>query len=214
MKKLFLLTVLTCLIAACVPQQGMAQSKKRKKRKKPSTTQIDEYFDERDNLWVHMWYGAQIGQITFINSQFAVAASPMAAYKFTDKLSAGLITKFSYSYQRLRGLPGVSSYQTLDLSIGPIARYRVIPVLFLHAEYELTRFEHLPTDNFGNPQLIIEEGKILTDYTVQPYLYVGLGYQSRGSVWGYEISLQYNLLDSATHFRIPWDIRFGLNYNF
>ncbi len=212
MKKLLFLTLLACLLAGLMPEDALAQN--RKKKKKPSSSKVDKYFDERGNIGAHMWYGAQLGQVAFVNNQFAIAASPMAAYKFTDKLSAGLITKFAYTYERVRGLPGVSNFQTLDLSVGPMVRYRLFPALFLHAEYEITRFEHLPMDNFGNALVIIEDGKIKTAYTTQPYCYVGLGYASQAGVWGYELSLVYNIIDRAENFRIPWDFRIGMNYNF
>ena len=211
MKKLLLLALLTALLAGLTHQDALAQHRKKKKK---SSGKMDEYFDESGNVWARMWYGAQVGQIAFFNNQFAAAVSPMAAYKITERLSAGLITKISYTYERVRGIPGVRNFQTLDLSAGPMVRYRIIPALFAHVEYELTRFEHLPTDNFGNPLIIIEEDKIKTEHTTQPYAYVGLGYESQVGVWGYEISLLYNLLDRADSFRIPWDLRFGMNYNF
>ncbi|MFK7936615.1 MAG: hypothetical protein AB8G22_24090 [Saprospiraceae bacterium] len=206
MQRLFKLSLMifALLLAFQVDVDAQYGRKKKKKKKKPSTETTDDYFDESGDITARLWYGGSIGNIGLFNGSFSAGLSPMVGYKITNNLSAGVITKFDYFYQRRRDL-FEGKIETLDFSIGGFARYRIIPAIFAHVEYESTSFQ-LPFSASANSVEYVREW--------EPYFYIGAGYQSGNGPFGYEISIYYNVLDDATYNRVPWDLRIGFNYNF
>lgn len=179
--------------------------RKKKKKKKPKTETTDDYFDESGDISARLWYGGSIRNIGLFNGTFSAALSPMVGYKITNNLSAGVITKFDYLYQRRRDLQE-GKIETFDYSLGAFARYRIIPAIFAHVEYESTNF-----------RLPFAAGNGGVDYAREwePYMYIGAGYQSGNGIFGYEVSIYYNPIFQTTNIRdTPWDFRLGFNYNF
>lgn len=212
MKKILQLSIMVFALLLAFQVDVDAQyggRKKKKKKKKPTTEKTDDYFDESGNIAAKLWYGGNIGNIGLGGNSFSAAVSPMVGYKITNNLSTGVIGKLDYFYQRYNPSLTLSN---LDLSIGAFARFKIIPAIFLHAELETTSFQRPEFDNLG--QVTVDQGKIVTNRESQPHFYVGGGYNSGNGLFGYEISFYYNVIDKATNYRTPFDLRIGFNYNF
>jgi|GEM_PF-1765804 len=215
MKKILLLTLMTMGLMLVFTNDAYSQRKGKKRKSK-----TDQYFDDSGDITAKLWYGGNFGNLIFQNGQFGAAVSPMVGFKITDNLSTGLIAKIDYSFFDL-DFPGIKNPSLTDFSIGAFTRYRIIPAIFAHVELESTRFAFFtdingdPFDSSSSPGFpVAEEGKFVKSAISQPYLYTGLGYQSGNGIVGYEISILYNVIDNIDSFRSPFDVRFGLNYNF
>lgn len=205
MKKLLQLTVCVVLLLISMPMDADAQYGGKKKKKKTKTEQTDDYFDEKGNIAARMWYGGSIRNIGLFNNVFTASISPMAGYKITDQFSAGIITKLDYYYERIQF--SSLKIERLDYSVGAFTRYRIIPAIFAHLEYEQT--------NFSTPYIASNGSEILYERDWEPYMYIGLGYQSGNGIVGYEVSVYYNPIHDGQKTReVPWDFRIGFNYNF
>lgn len=97
-----------------------------------------------------------------------IGVYPMIAYKFTPKLSVG--TELGYEYLK---------YDDIDQSANNyggsvFGRYRIIPQLFAHAEYQMVNYEIFTSPTTSEREWI-------------PYLLFGGGLSSRigPNTWGY-----------------------------
>lgn len=97
-----------------------------------------------------------------------IGVYPMIAYKFTPKLSVG--TELGYEYLK---------YDDIDQSANNyggsvFGRYRIIPQLFAHAEYQMVNYEIFTSPTTSDREWI-------------PYLLFGGGLSSRigPNTWGY-----------------------------
>ena len=66
-------------------------------------------------------------------------------------------------------------------------------------------------------ELAADEGAVdatLGRVAGQPDEREGAGYSDGNGVWGYEISLLYNVLQEENTLSLPLDFRFGITYNF
>ncbi|HEU4929208.1 MAG TPA: hypothetical protein VFU38_05210 [Candidatus Krumholzibacteria bacterium] len=97
-----------------------------------------------------------------------IGVYPMIAYKFTPKLSVG--TELGYEYLK---------YDDIDQSANNyggsvFSRYRIIPQLYAHAEYQMVNYEIFTSPTTSDREWI-------------PYLLFGGGLASRigPNTWGY-----------------------------
>lgn len=208
--KLFLGTLVILMLCATM---AMAQSKSSKSKKKASASDKKnarkEVSAKDESFWsTKMWYGADINYPAIGNGFFNMGLSPRAAYKLTNKISAGVVVKTDYSWYRLdNSFGGPAKFENLDYGAGVFARARIFSGLYAQAEYERSTFK-------TNPQIDLNTNKIITDKVVQPYAYLGLGWSSGFGKWQTQIGISRNILFNDDTIRNLWDFKFGLAYNF
>ena len=97
-----------------------------------------------------------------------IGVYPMIAWKFTPKLSAGV--ELGYEYLKYDDI----DQSTNNYGWSVFSRYRIIPQLYAHAEYQMVNYEI-----FTSPTT--------TDREWIPYLLLGGGLASRigPNTWGY-----------------------------
>jgi hypothetical protein len=219
MKKYFFLTIIAFLIIGMGNVEAQYGNTKKKKKKKKSSTektkterpQAEKRERETAQFSDNMWYGLNIGNIQFGSGFFSMGISPTAGYRIVDQLSAGVMVKLDYFYERGFGFGGERfSYSTLDFGPTVFTRYKIGEQFFVQAEYERAIFQRA-LGSGGAPVII--EGKVQKTTFGEDYLYMGVGYGG-GYPFGTYISLHYNVLDNIEATRIPWDYRIGLVWNF
>ncbi len=206
MKKSLLLSLAVLFLVTVFSVDSFAQKKKKRQ------SEVDTYFDESGSIKHRLWFGgganlnfSGTGQLQAFN----LGISPMVGYKLlpnNDNFSVGPRVALQYTYLKL--VSGNQSYvsQPLSYSFGAFARYKILPIIFAHAEFEYEN-EAFATGNIGtNNNLIVER-------EAKNNAYIGLGYNS-GSVIAYEIYLLYNMLEDRNSNNLPFDIRFGFTYKF
>lgn len=210
--KYFLLMVIALGLFA-----NNAEAQTKKKKKKTTATAADkknarrETKDSDENFWrTKMWYGSDIN-VGLGNGQFNLGLTPIAAYKFNNSISAGIITKLEYQFIGATYTGYNTKYEALTFGGGLVARAKIVGGLFAQGEYEWSRFTY-PTDFDYNTN------KFLKESVVKPHGYIGLGWASGGDVWKSQISIMRNISYSQLDYQITqrgvWDFRIGFNYNF
>jgi len=104
-----------------------------------------------------LFFGGSLG-FSF-GSYTSIRINPMVGYKLTPKLSTGF--KFMYEHSEYHS----SSYSSDDYGAGIFARYRIIPPIYIHAEYNYMNYQS-HNDN-GNGRYAV------------PYLFLGGGFVKR-----------------------------------
>jgi hypothetical protein len=97
-----------------------------------------------------------------------IAVRPLIGYKVTPKLSAGL--KFSYEY--IQDKRYSETYTTSNYGVSVFSRYRIVPQLYVHAEYAAFNYELYNPLGESNREWV-------------PFLFVGAGYSQPigGNAW-------------------------------
>lgn len=137
--------------------------------------------------------------------EFNIGVSPLIGFKVFPGFSVGPKGTIIYSNIRLRnqgaGLPDAQE-SNVTWAVGAFARYRFIPQLFAHIEYELEEVPFLFYD--GN-------GDLSTQRVRRDNFFIGGGFYSGGRV-GVEILALYNVINTTNDFynRSPFVIRFGI----
>lgn len=195
MKKILTIIFLTIAAIALIPGDAEAQYGKKKKRRGEEEEVVTKQ-KSATSLMNNLWYGVNIGNPGITNTFFSLGVGPMAAYKFNNALSAGVITNFELTYLWGRFSPN-ETY--IDYSLGVFGRARFLQSFYAHAEYNLTSLDRAttaePRSNF-------------------PVLFLGGGYSSGRAPWGWEATLLYDVLGNLARFRIPIVYRIGITYNF
>lgn len=206
MKKSLLLSLAVLFLVTVFSVDSFAQKKKKRQ------SEVDTYFDESGSIKHRLWFGGGANINFSGNGQvqaFNLGISPMVGYKIlpnNDNFSVGPRVALQYTYLKL--VSGGQSYvsQPLSYSFGAFARYRIIPIIFAHAEFEYEN-EAYATGNIGNNNNLIVEREAKNN------AFLGLGYNSGGLI-AYEAYILYNLLEDRSSNNLPFDIRFGFTYKF
>ncbi|MCB0556580.1 MAG: hypothetical protein KDD02_23750 [Phaeodactylibacter sp.] len=205
MKRILQLSLLLFVLLLAFQVDGFSQGKKKK-------SDTDKYFDESGNFASKLWYG---GGFTLgfsgnnFESVFQFGLSPIVGYKITENFSVGPRASLVYIYYKAETgtIDGVESTNLLNYGIGAFARYKIARTIFAHVEY-----------GFDNEVSTLGYNSISRKWEVNRRLnnnaYIGGGYNDGNGVWGYEIYLLYNLIQDDTSLNLPFDIRFGVTYNF
>ena len=107
-----------------------------------------------------VFFGGSFG-LSFGNYT-SVRIYPMIGYKITPKLSIG--TKLMYEYAKNTTFTHNNTYNNYGLSV--FSRYRIIPQIYVHAEYNYMNYEKYNSNN--------------EDYRYAvPYLFLGGGFVQR-----------------------------------
>lgn len=184
----------------------------------------DEYFDESGaSFKQRLWFGGGIvlnyqGRSFNRSSgnEFIFGLSPMVGYKLNDFVSFGPRIEFNYISGRYTGqnINGVAKFDAVSFGIGPFARLKPIPELFAHVEYQYSNTAGVLIDGNGN-LVLDDENRVVTGRINRDNFFIGAGYSSSaGSLFGYEISILYNLLEPDDSQNVPITIRGGFTYNF
>ena len=205
MKKIFLFSLLTLLVAVAFTNDAYAQRKKKKSSK------TDEYFDE-SGFVNKLWYGGGVNLgFTGGNNQslFYFGLSPMIGYKILDDIiSVGPRVGFQYNHYRVQDFSGqVFKTSPLSYNVGMFSRIKAFPNFFAQLEYEYENNEFV--DGTFNPNT----GKLNTERQSFDNVYIGAGYNS-GGLFGYEILLLYNVNAPVNTIDSPFDIRIGFTYKY
>lgn len=134
----------------------------------------------------------------------------MVGYKIIDEISVGPRFKIDYYQEKIQGS---FNYKSTSWGAGLFARGKIFQNVFGHVEYE---FENLEVPDYVGGQLQLDPNDpndILTERENRNNFYIGLGYNSGGLI-AYEIMVLYNVLESDSSERLPWDLRFGFTYKF
>lgn len=134
-----------------------------------------------------IYFGGTIG-LSF-GSYTQIGLYPLIGYKITPKLSAGL--KFSYQYVKDNRYS--TAYSTSNYGGSIFARYRLIPQLYLHTEYEMINYE-----------LYNSVGE--SERTWVPFLFVGAGFSQRlgGRSW-LNIQILFDVLQNSNSPYNEWE---------
>jgi hypothetical protein len=145
------------------------------------------------------WFGMNIGNPFISNNIFVMGLGPMAAYKFNNIFSAGIIGDINYTLLWRQNGPNENYF---DLSAGVFGRAKVLRAFYAHLEYNLTSYDNITTTE---PR---------TNFTS---FLMGAGYSSPTfTAWGYEATLLYDATGNIGRFtgRIPIVYRLAVTYNF
>ena len=121
----------------------------------------------------------------YINLSFGkytvIGAEPMIGYKITPKLSAGVKIRYDYIKDKRYS----TSYTTSTYGGSIFTRYRIIPALYLHAEYAAYNYELFYAYEESERKWI-------------PFLFVGAGYSQRvgGNTW-LNIQILFDVLQNS-----------------
>ena len=110
----------TTIVTSQAPPQQI-EPEKTKKQKAPSNQK-------------RVYFGGNIG-FSF-GSYTRIGIYPLVGFKITPKLSLGL--KIGYEYLKYNN--SVYEYSTSNYGGSVFARYRIIPRLYVHVEYEATNY--------------------------------------------------------------------------
>lgn len=184
-----------------------------KSKKKKSST--DEYFDEGGSLKTKLWYGGGF-TLSFNGgnnySIFQFGLSPMVGYKITDKFSMGPRFSFvAFNYKESDFNGGVLKTTPVSWDVGVFARYKIIPIIFAHVEYQYEKaIDNIYAVNNGG----VRELEVSWDQ--RNNFLIGAGYTSSTDyALGYEILVLYNTtLPDNLLWKSPIEFRIGLTYNF
>lgn len=131
-----------------------------------------------------IYFGGGLG-LSFGNYT-RVAVYPMVGYRFTPKLSGGI--ELGYEYISDKRFSETYNYSNYGASL--FTRYRLIPALFLHAEYAMYNYEFYYYD-------------LSTSREWVPFLFLGAGYaqQLAPGTWAYA-SVKFDVLQNS---KSPYD---------
>ena len=159
---------------------------------------------EKDRLIDQLWFGGNIG-LGFSNSQFGsrfyIGLAPMVGYKITDEWSVGPRFDLSYTHIRQPSTSMIDKVSFFNVGAAVFTRYKVFTNFFAHVETGINNIPYLDRDAMGNLIVVREQRQTV---------YVGIGYTAGGG----EIVLLYDLNAPQNTAELPFDFRFGFNYNF
>lgn len=169
---------------------------------------ITDTDEEVSTILQKVWYGGNVslgltgsGNYT----HFFIGISPMVGYKFTDWLSVGPrlsleFNHFKFAYSNNT----VEKFGIFTDTYAGFARAKIFRGVFGHLEYGITS---IPVDDYSQGRR-----RILKEYYEQAQ--VGIGYNAGYEKFSSEIMLLYNLSNNKLSYYDPFEIRFGITYNY
>lgn len=200
MKQLSKIFILSMILVFAFQQDAFAQKRRKKKKSKKDNT---ETFAQQ------LWYGGSFNlgfSSNTYSNVFQLGLSPMVGYKITPKFSAGPRVSVNYTNYREQTFGGqVLSKGFANYGIGAFSRFKIIPIIFAHVEYERENYGLIYLDNTNN---------LAVQRQSRNNTFLGLGYTQGYSELSYEILLLYNLTLPDNVLESPFVIRVGFNYRF
>ena len=152
------------------------------------STRIEPTKKSSKSLSEQLYFGGNVG-LSF-GSYTMVGLYPIIGYKITPKLSSGI----KVTYQYISDSRYSTTYTSSNYGGSVFARYRVIPLLYAHVEYEAINYD-------------------LYDYSTNsssrewvPFLYMGAGLSKSmgGNAW-LNIQVLFDVLQSSNSPYNDWD---------
>lgn len=163
---------------------------------------------EKPEFVKKLWYGGNVSLNLISRSsytQFHVGISPMVGYKFTDWFSLGPRLSLEYNHFRvIYSNNHVDKFNVFTDTYAAFARAKVFRVIFAHLEYGITS---IPVEDYSQGGY-----RISKQYFEQAQ--IGVGYNGGYEKFSSEIMLLYNVSNNELSFYNPFEIRFGITYNF
>lgn len=207
MKRWIFFILLFVLAVPTIAQTGHSKKKKKKTRDELTNRPL-----ETDNFLDKVWVGGNLSDLSFFNNSFRFGLTPVGAIQLNPVVSAGVMVRLAYRYERLYDFNGNSyKFETFDVGPGVFAKFNIMQKYFAHIEFENAFINQPIFDAFGG--IRVEDGKVLTRSISENYLYIGVGFISGGEKAKFLTSLHYNVLDDINYSRIPWDFRIGMLWN-
>ena len=207
MKRWIFFILLLALALPAIAQTGHSKKKKKKTRDELTNRPL-----ETDNFLDKVWVGGNLSDLSFFNNSFRFGLTPVGAIQLNPVVSAGVMVRLAYRYERLYDFYGNSyKFETFDVGPGVFAKFDIMGKYFAHIEFENAFIEQPLIDPSGG--IIVEDGKVLKRSITENYLYIGVGFISGGEKAKFLTSLHYNVLDDINYSRIPWDFRIGMLWN-
>ncbi len=169
---------------------------------------ITEKNEEESSVLQKLWYGGNVslgltgsGNYT----HFFIGISPMVGYKFTDWLSIGPRLSLEFNnFKFVYSNNSVEKFGVFTDTYAVFARAKVFRGVFGHLEYGISS---IPVDDFSQGRRII-----VKEYYEQAQ--IGIGYNAGYEKFSSEIMLLYNLSNNKLSYYDPFEIRFGITYNY
>ncbi|MEM9920359.1 MAG: hypothetical protein AAF990_19840 [Bacteroidota bacterium] len=212
------LVKLISLFLLCFLVVGLNQADAQRRSSKRSSKN-DEYFDESGSLKNKLWYGGGFN-LGFSGGNniniFNIGISPMVGYKIIETVSVGPRVGLQYSFIKGFGTDNQTyRFQPISYSVGLFGRFKAFQNLFAHVEYEFESAEvFFTTVNARGTVLAVRNGEVLKQRENRDNFYIGGGYNSGNGLFGYEILILYNVMESDDNINLPLDFRFGFTWNF
>lgn len=150
------------------------------------------------NIKDKIYFGGNLG-LSF-GSYTQIGIYPLVGYKITPKLSAGL--KITYQYIQDKRYP--ETYTTSNYGGSLFTRFRIIPPLYFHAEFEMMNYKLYNSIGEWNRTWV-------------PFLYLGAGYSQRlgGNTW-LNIQVLFDVLQNSNSPYNRWEpfysVGFGVGF--
>jgi len=161
MKKTMLLSILVLsvnlLFSQTINTTEINKSDSTYQQKSPEQEQVKKQKKAKSHQ-NKLFFGGSLG-FSF-GSYTSIRVYPMIGYKLTPKLSTGV--KFMYEYSKHNA--SSNTYNNYGASI--FARYRIIPQIYVHAEYNYMNYQGYNYNNEGYRYAV-------------PYLFLGGGFVQR-----------------------------------
>jgi hypothetical protein len=153
------------------------------------------------------YYGGNIG-FSFWNDYFYLGVYPLVGYKVTPKLSVG--GKIGYAYisdDRYEPFPALN---TSNYGGSLFSRFRVIPQIYLHAEFAYWSYENISSFN-------LQENTYNTERYWVPYLFLGGGFSQQlgPNTWAF-VEVLFDVIQDEKSPYEDWEpfISFGVGVGF
>ena len=166
LKKLFIISGLFSMMLTAVAQETTRDTVSNITGTIQSNSQDTQLQKQKPPLKDKLYFGG------YLNLSFGkytvIGAEPMVGYKITPKLSAGVKIRYDYIKDKRYS----TTYTTSNYGGSVFTRYRIIPALYLHAEYALYNYELFYAFEESERKWI-------------PFLFLGAGYSQRlgGNTW-------------------------------
>lgn len=153
------------------------------------------------------YYGGNIG-FSFWNDYFYLGVYPLVGYKVTPKLSLGAKVGYAYiSDDRYEPFPALN---TSNYGGSLFSRFRVIPQIYLHAEFAYWSYENISSFN-------LEENSYNTERYWIPYLLLGGGFSQQlgPNTWAF-VEVLFDVIQDDNSPYEEWEpfISFGVGVGF
>lgn len=152
------------------------------------STSVGPIKKQKKQLPNQLYFGGTFG--LSIGSYTMVGLYPLVGYKVTPKLSAGL----KLTYQYVSDSRYASTYTSSNYGGSVFSRYRLLPKIYTHIEYETINYDFYDSSR----------GWV-------PFLYVGGGYSQRmgGKTW-LNFQVLFDVLQDSQSPYSDWDPFFSL----
>jgi hypothetical protein len=186
-KKLLFNFALSILMLNALAQETSRDSLAAPVEANQSVSQDTQVQQQRPPLKNKLYFGGYIN-LSFGNYT-VIGAEPLVGYKITPKLSAGVKLRYDYIKDKRYS----TTYNTSNYGGSIFARYRIIPALYLHAEYAAYNYELYYASEESERKWI-------------PFLFLGAGYSQRlgGNTW-LNIQILFDVLHNSNSPYNRWE---------